>query len=74
MGVDLFRPEPFGGWEAMIEQTIVYGFLISLSMGVSALAFFVWAVLANQMDDTEDVKYRVLDRELEEERVHEKEN
>jgi len=58
----------------MIEQTIVYGFLISLSMGVSALAFFVWAVLANQMEDTEDVKYRVLERELEEERVHEKEN
>lgn len=58
----------------MIEQTIIYGFLISLSMGVSALAFFVWAVLANQMDDTEDVKYRVLERELEEEKVHEKEN
>jgi len=50
----------------MIEKTIVYGFLISLSMGLSALAFFVWAVFANQMDDTEDVKYRVLDREREE--------
>lgn len=51
----------------MIEQTVVYGFLISLSMGLSALAFFVWAVLANQMDDTEDVKHRILERELEEE-------
>jgi len=50
----------------MIERTIVYGFLISLSMGLSALAFFVWAVFANQMDDTEDVKYRVLEREREE--------
>ncbi|MHB8772193.1 MAG: cbb3-type cytochrome oxidase assembly protein CcoS [Syntrophales bacterium] len=54
----------------MIEQTVVYGFLISLSMGLSALAFFVWAVLSNQMDDTEDVKHRVLERELEEERAY----
>ncbi len=58
----------------MIEQTVVYGFLISLSMGLSALAFFLWAVLANQMDDTEDVKYRVLEREMEEERIHEIDN
>jgi len=50
----------------MIEKTVVYGFLISLSMGLSALAFFVWAVLSSQMDETEDVKYRVLERELEE--------
>lgn len=58
----------------MIEKTIIYGFLISLSMGLGALAFFVWAVLANQMDDTEDVKYRVLERELEEDKVHEMNN
>ncbi len=57
----------------MIEKTIIYGFLISLSMGLSALAFFVWAVLSNQMDDTEDVKYRVLERELEEDAVMQKE-
>jgi cbb3-type cytochrome oxidase maturation protein len=50
----------------MIEKTVVYGFLISLSMGLSALAFFIWAVLSSQMDETEDVKYRVLERELEE--------
>ena len=47
----------------MIEKTILSGFLISLSMGLSALAFFIWAVLTDQMDDTEDVKYRVLERE-----------
>lgn len=49
----------------MIEKAILYGFLISLSMGLGALAFFVWAVLSSQMDDTEDVKYRILERELE---------
>ena len=49
----------------MIEETIIYGFLISLSVGLGALAFFFWAVLSNQMDDTEDVKYRVLEREME---------
>ncbi|MDA8125111.1 MAG: cbb3-type cytochrome oxidase assembly protein CcoS [Deltaproteobacteria bacterium] len=50
----------------MIEKTVLYGFLVALTMGLSALAFFVWAVLANQWDDTEDVKYRILEREWEE--------
>lgn len=49
----------------MIENTIIFEFLIALIMGLGALAFFVWAVLANQMEDPEDVKYRVLERELE---------
>ena len=53
----------------MIEQTIVYGLLVALSMGLSALAFFIWAVLGSQMEDTEDVKYRVLEQELEEDSV-----
>jgi len=48
-----------------MENTIVYGFLVSLGMGLCAFAFFVWAVLSHQMDDTEDVKYRVLEREIE---------
>ncbi len=49
----------------MIEKTILYGFLISLSMGLGALGIFVWAVLSGQMYDTEDVKYRILEREME---------
>ncbi|MGE5790074.1 MAG: cbb3-type cytochrome oxidase assembly protein CcoS [Syntrophaceae bacterium] len=49
----------------MIEDTILCGFLVSLSMGCGSLAFFVWAVLSNQMDAPEDVKHRVLERELE---------
>lgn len=48
----------------MIEKAIIYGFLVSLSMGLGALAFFVWALLSNQMDDIEDVKYRILEREI----------
>ncbi len=58
----------------MIEKAIIYGFLIALSMGLGALAFFVWAVLSNQMDDTEEVKYRILERELAEDVVHEMRN
>lgn len=52
----------------MIEKTIIYGFLIALGMGLGALAIFVWAVLSGQMDETEDVKYRVLEREMEKDR------
>lgn len=33
-------------------------------MGLGALSIFVWAVLDNQMDDTEDIKYRILEKEL----------
>jgi len=50
----------------MIEKMITYGFLVSLSMGLGALGIFVWAVLSGQLDDTEDVKYRILEREMEE--------
>lgn len=52
----------------MIENTIIYGFLIALSMGLGALAIFIWAVLSGQMEDTEDIKYRILEQELNDER------
>ncbi len=52
----------------MIENTIIYGFLIALSMGFGALAIFIWAVLSGQMEDTEDIKYRILEQELNDER------
>jgi len=47
-----------------MENTLLYGFLIALSMGLGALAIFIWAVLSDQMDDTEDIKYRMLEQEL----------
>jgi cbb3-type cytochrome oxidase maturation protein len=52
----------------MIENTILYGFLIALCMGLAALAIFVWAVLSGQWEDTEDIKYRILEQELNDER------
>lgn len=51
-----------------MENTLLYGLLIALSMGLGALAIFIWAVLSDQMDDTEDIKYRVLEQELNDER------
>ncbi len=48
----------------MGEEAIIYSFWIALCMGLGALAIFIWAVLDNQMEDPEDVKYRVLEKEL----------
>lgn len=52
----------------MIESTVIYGFLVALFMGLGALAVFIWAVLSGQMEDTEDLKYRILQREMEDRR------
>jgi cbb3-type cytochrome oxidase maturation protein len=52
----------------MMENTLLYGFLIALSMGLGALAIFIWAVLSGQWEDTEDIKYRMLEQELDDER------
>jgi cbb3-type cytochrome oxidase maturation protein len=51
----------------MIEQTVLYAFLIALCMGLGALAIFIWSVLEGQAEDIEDVKYRILERELNDE-------
>jgi len=48
----------------MIESTLLYGFFIALCMGCGALGVFVWAVLSGQMEETEDVKHRMLAQEL----------
>lgn len=48
----------------MIEKAVILGILIALTMGLGALAIFVWAVLSGQMEDTEDIKYRILEREM----------
>jgi cbb3-type cytochrome oxidase maturation protein len=47
-----------------MESAVMYGFLIALSMGLGALAIFIWAVLSGQLEDTEEIKYLVLEREL----------
>ncbi len=52
----------------MMENTLLYGLLIAISMGLGALAIFIWAVLSDQMENTEDIKYRVLEQELNDER------
>jgi cbb3-type cytochrome oxidase maturation protein len=51
----------------MIENALLYGFLIALTMGLGALGIFIWAILSGQMDDAEDVKYRVLEQEMNDE-------
>jgi cbb3-type cytochrome oxidase maturation protein len=48
----------------MIEITVLFAFCVALGMGLGALSIFIWAVLSGQMEDTEDVKYRILEREL----------
>lgn len=48
----------------MVEETLFYSFSIAMCMGLGALSIFVWAVLDNQMDDTEDIKYRILEKEM----------
>jgi cbb3-type cytochrome oxidase maturation protein len=50
-----------------METAVIYGFLIALSMGLGALAIFIWAVLSGQMEDTEEIKYRILEQELSDE-------
>jgi cbb3-type cytochrome oxidase maturation protein len=51
----------------MIEPTMLYTFLIALCMGLGALAVFIWSVLEGQGEDIEDVKYRILYQELDDE-------
>jgi cbb3-type cytochrome oxidase maturation protein len=51
----------------MIELSVLYAFLIAACMGLGALAIFIWSVLEGQAEDVEDVKYRMLARELDDE-------
>jgi cbb3-type cytochrome oxidase maturation protein len=44
---------------------IVFGFLVSLGMGLGAFAVFLWAIMDGQMEETEELKYRILEREKE---------
>ena len=47
----------------MMTSPVMIGFFVSLGMGLGAFAFFLWAVMAGQMEDAEEVKYRIIQRE-----------
>ncbi len=47
----------------MMTSPVMFGFFVSLGMGLGAFAFFLWAVMAGQMEDAEEVKYRIIQRE-----------
>jgi len=49
----------------MNGEIVFYEFAIALLMGLAAVGFFIWSVLSGQLDGTEDIKYRILERELE---------
>jgi cbb3-type cytochrome oxidase maturation protein len=49
----------------MGEKVVFFEFLIALCMGLGALAIFIWSVLSGHLDETEDIKYRILERERE---------
>lgn len=46
---------------------LFYTFCIALCMSLGALAVFVWSVLSGQWDDVEDIKYRFLEKEMDDE-------
>jgi cbb3-type cytochrome oxidase maturation protein len=48
-------------------EVVFYEFLIALFMGLGALALFIWSVLGGQTEEMEDVKYRILESEKEDE-------
>ena len=48
----------------MGEEAVFYEFLIAVFMGIGALGIFIWAIRDGQMDDIEDVKYRMLEQEM----------
>ncbi len=52
----------------MIERIVLLEFLVALCMGLGALSIFIWAVLSGQMEDTEEIKYRILEGEIEDEK------
>lgn len=49
-------------------EVVFFEFLIALFMGIGALSILIWSVLSGHLEEMEDVKYRVLEREREDER------
>ncbi len=52
----------------MIEDIVIIEFMVALAMGLGALCVFIWAVISGQMEGVEEIKYRVLEGETEDER------
>lgn len=46
-------------------EVVLYEFLVAMCMGLGALAIFIWTAFSGHLDETEDIKYRVLEREME---------
>lgn len=44
-------------------EVVFYEFLIALFMGIGALSILAWSVLSGHFEETEDVKYRILERD-----------
>lgn len=45
-------------------QIVYLEFIVALCMGLAAFCIFIWSVLSGGLDEeSEDVKYRVFDRE-----------
>jgi len=50
----------------MGQQIVIWEFLVALCMGLAAFSAFIWAVLGGEFDEgSEDIKYRVMEREWE---------
>ncbi len=52
----------------MIEDIVIVEFIVALSMGLGALCVFIWAVMSGQMESVEEIKYRVIEMEIDDER------
>jgi cbb3-type cytochrome oxidase maturation protein len=46
---------------------LLYTFCIAVCMGLGALGVFIWTVLSGQWEDVEDIKFRFLEKELNDE-------
>ncbi|MEJ2182347.1 MAG: cbb3-type cytochrome oxidase assembly protein CcoS [Nitrospirota bacterium] len=51
----------------MGEEIVILEFIVAVLMGLGALCVFIWAVLSGHYEDAEEIKYRVLQRELSDE-------
>lgn len=49
-------------------EVVFFEFLIALFMGIGALSILIWSVLSGHFEEIEDVKYRMLERDRENER------
>jgi cbb3-type cytochrome oxidase maturation protein len=55
------------GIKIMGGEVVFYEFLIALLMGIGALSILIWSILSGHFEEMEDVKYRILERERQDE-------